>query len=241
MSVTISTKALLFDLDGTLVYSIPAVEKSWLNEVQEHNKAHPDQYYEPLEFVHSCHGTRTVDVFKKYFPYKPSDEDTINNWEQGIVSHFGKLGRPIHGAPELLDSLNKSEFRDRWAVVTSGTRPLAHGWFERLFSHIDKPSVFITANDVTLGKPNPEGYTTAFEKISSIHKIEDKSAAIVFEDAPVGIASGINAGFIVIGIATTFDKQKLLDAGAKYVVEDMTKVTLESTSGADITLKLETL
>ncbi|KAK6456025.1 HAD-like domain-containing protein [Scheffersomyces xylosifermentans] len=244
MTITLKTETLLFDLDGTLVNSIAAVEKSWESEVRAHNEKYPDNQYDVQEFVHSCHGSRTVDVFKKNFPYKPNDTEAVSKWEEGIVSHFGDLGQQVHGALEFLDSINKSKFKDHWAVVTSGTEALAHGWFKKLFFSTSEPTVFITANDVTHGKPNPEGYAAAYATLADKHGItknDGVTPAVVFEDSPVGIESGVNAGFIVVGVATTFGKDKLTKAGAKYVVKDLSKVELDSSSKEDIVLKLDVL
>lgn len=117
---------------------------------------------------------------------------------------------------------------------------MAHSWFKTLFGEIKWPQVFITAHDVSHGKPDPEGYNTAFEKLKNIYNLGDGAKGVVFEDAPTGIKAGVSGGFTVIGIASTFDKEKLLSAGASYVVEDFTKIKIDKV-GNDIELKLEVL
>lgn len=234
--VTLHTITLLFDFDGTLVDSTSAVEKSWATELVHHNSTYPDKQYTHEEFFQSSHGTRTVEVFSRFFPYKSGDDASINAWEYGIVSNYGHLGKEINGATSLLNSLNK-EVRDNWAIVTSGTRNLAHGWFDKLFSSVEKPTVFITANDVEKGKPDPQGYATAYKNLNKTGECDNQ--ALVFEDAPVGIQSGLNAGFKVVGIASTFSSEILKKAGASYVVKDMSKVKVKGDGKGGVLLELD--
>lgn len=238
--VTISTDYLLYDLDGTLVNSTPSVEQTWADVIVEHNRLHPENTLDPVKFLEAAHGARTIETFKSKFPYKPTDPEYIGAFELGIVKNYGHLAEPVGGVPELLLSLNAT-LQNRWAIVTSGTRNLAHSWFGTLFTPENKPTVFITANDVTQGKPNPEGYLAAFERLCEENGTSPAiSTAIVFEDAPTGIKAGVNGNFVVVGIATTFGKDALLAAGAKYVIQDMTKAKVSLVSGA-VELQLDVL
>ncbi|SGZ51319.1 CIC11C00000000900 [Sungouiella intermedia] len=228
--VEISVDYLLFDLDGTLVNSTAAVEKNWHDTVNVHNSEYPDLVIDPVTFLQVSHGSRTVDTFKRHFPYRSSDEVAVGKFEFDIVQKYGHLAQEIEGTSTLISSIEE-QFPTRWAIVTSGTQDLAHGWFKKLFGNLSFPRVFITANDVTEGKPNPEGYLAAFHQLCQIGNTSPQSStAVVFEDAPTGIRAGINGGFKVIGIASTFDKDVLLAAGATYVIKDMHSVTLKKNS-----------
>lgn len=224
LEVNVTVDLLLFDLDGTLVNSSAIVERSWANEVNMHNEAYPDNLIDLKLLLLASHGSRSVETFKRYFPYKDHDVKVISEWEKSNVSRYYNLGVEINGASQLIEQLQSVP--SKWAIVTSGTRDLAHGWFNKLFSKFAKPSVFITADDVERGKPNPDGYLAACAKLTELNNMTSPTA-IVFEDAPVGIQSGLNAGFKVIGIASTFGKDVLEKAGASYVVEDLTKVKIE--------------
>lgn len=238
--VHLSTNYLLYDLDGTLVNSTPSVEQTWKDTIVEHNRLHPDNVLDPVEFLHSAHGTRTIETFQNKFPYRPASPEDIGAFEIGIVKKYGHLAKPVPGVPGLFLSLNTS-LQKHWAIVTSGTTGLAHSWFDAIFKPENKPPVFITANDVTHGKPDPEGYLTAFGKLCKSNGTNpETSTAIVFEDAPTGIKAGVNGKFLVVGIATTFGKEALLAAGAKYVIEDMTKVKVSLVDGV-VELQLEIL
>lgn len=224
--VQITTNYLLFDLDGTLVDSTTAVEKNWHQTVETHNSQFPDSPVDPLELLQTSHGSRSAETIKRYFPYKPVDTDSMVRFDSSILEKYGDLAHEINGSLELISSL-ELEFPDKWAIVTSGTRDLAHGWLDKLFGKFSKPHVFITANDVTNGKPHPEGYLAAFAKLIALEEESlGNATAVVFEDAPTGIKAGVAGGFQVIGIASTFGKDTLVEAGATIVIEDMLKVTL---------------
>lgn len=220
----LTTDFLLFDLDGTLVDSTHAVEKTWQETVRLHNEQYPDQVIDPIQFLDSAHGSRTVETFKKWFPYRPNSVDAVKEFEGGIVTNYGTLAVEVPGALSLIGVLNK-EFQNSWAIVTSGTHNLAHGWIETLFPSHQKPPVFVTADLVSKGKPDPEGYQKAYAELTSLNGVTN-AKAIVFEDAPTGIKAGVNGGFVVIGITTTFPKETLIAAGATYVIKDLTKVKL---------------
>lgn len=238
MTVSLSVSYLLFDLDGTLVNSNQAVEATWKDTIDYHNLHHPE--LPPLElqtFLHVSHGTRTVELLKKYFPYLPNEKADISKFEESILSKYGHFAKPVNGASELISLLNQS-FQDSWAIVTSGTSRLAHGWVEKVFVGTTPPPVFITADDVVVGKPNPEGYLAGHDNLAKLNGRDGPT--VVFEDAPTGIAAGVAAGFVVIGIATTFSKEKLISAGATHVIQDMSGVHLSRGSDA-ITLTLDAL
>ncbi|RCK57290.1 2-deoxyglucose-6-phosphate phosphatase 2 [Candida viswanathii] len=193
---------------------------------------HRPRYLSPHEPRHTYRG-----LLARYFPELPRDKEAIGKWESDIVSNYGHLGKPIEGATTL-ESANREDVP--WGIVTSGTTSLAHSWYRALFEDISKPRVFITAHDVNNGKPDPEGYVTAFEKLKGLYGLADGAKAVVFEDAPTGIKAGVSGGFEVVGIASTFSKEVLLAAGASYVVEDFTKVKI-SKSGDVVELKLDVL
>ncbi|CUM64687.1 uncharacterized protein PRCAT00002296001 [Priceomyces carsonii] len=214
--------AALFDCDGTLVNSTGAISEFW----RDFGKTRP--HVNPDEIIRTSHGCRTFDVIAKWSP-EDADEKQVTEWEGSIPDSFGQYAKPIPGAVELVksfDKFSKNETHDghqRWAIVTSGTLPLASKWLKLLT--IDKPDTFITAEAVSKGKPHPQGYQAARDRVGAgaAHK-----KVVVFEDAPAGISAGKGAGAMIVGICSTYDPEKVRKAGADIVVDDLSSFKIES-------------
>lgn len=213
--VIFNVNAALFDCDGTLVNSTGAISEFW----RDFGKTRP--HVNPDEIIRTSHGCRTFDVIAKWSPADAVVEQ-VTAWEASIPDTFGHHAKPIPGAVELVKSFDKfskeatANGQQRWAIVTSGTLPLATKWLKLL--QIEKPDVFITAEKVTKGKPHPMGYQNARNALG--YERENAKVA-VFEDAPAGIAAGKGAGAMVVGICSTYGPEKVRDAGADIVVDDL--------------------
>jgi mannitol-1-/sugar-/sorbitol-6-phosphatase len=85
------------------------------------------------------------------------------------------------------------------------------------------PDVLIAAEDVTAGKPDPEGYRKAAIKLGC-----DITQCLVVEDAPAGIEAGRSAGAYVVAVATSHDAVHLERAEA--VIPDLTALAVEQTA-----------
>lgn len=240
-SVNITTDIVLFDLDGTLVDSTDSVVKTW-------EDYHAKYGIDLTGLYEKSHGARTIETFSKYFPQladKTGNGDiavAAKLFDQLIALDNGHLAKPILGAPELLNSINESAELQKWAVCTSGSPGLAHAWFKTVLP-VSEPKVFVTADDVSRGKPDPEPYLKGArlvtEQIKLTKAVQDVKV-VVFEDAPAGIKAGKAAGAIVVGILSSFeDPQVLFSAGADYVVKDLTSVKLVSNTDEGIVFKVE--
>lgn len=224
--VIVNTDIVLFDLDGTLVYTTEVVEKLWGDICAKHGVDKNNL------FEHS-HGARTTEIFARFFPMiDNTDNKAVLEFEKSIPDTHGDLVKIIPGAVELLNGIN----REKWCIVTSGNNYIAHSWFNGLLSNVQKPSVFITAEMVEKGKPNPEGYLKGTGVLGAKLGLKDPKR-VVFEDAPVGVKAGVAAGATVIGVSSGFDAQVLYDAGASYVVKDLTQVKV--IDGEKITLEID--
>jgi len=214
--------AALFDCDGTLVNSTGAISEFW----RDFGKTRP--HVNPEEIIRTSHGCRTYDVIAKWSP-EDAIVEQVTRWEGDIPDSFGQYAKPIPGAVDLVksfDHFSKTETHDkkqRWAIVTSGTLPLASKWLKLLT--IQQPDCFITAESVTKGKPHPQGYQTARNNLGA-GAAEKK--VVVFEDAPAGITAGKGAGAMIVGICSTYDPEKVRKSGADIVVNDLTSFKIDS-------------
>lgn len=140
--------------------------------------------------------------------------------EGRIPKEFGQDAVEITGARKLLASLDSSDAP--WAVVTSGTRPLVNGWLEVL--KLAEPKRMVTAEDVDNGKPDPACYLLGRSRL----ELDNETDLIVVEDAPAGIRAGKAAGFRVIGLTTTHTLEQVKEAGADWILQDLSSVVMKT-------------
>ena len=195
--------AVLFDLDGVLVDSEQVVVRTWNRWAARHRLDIPD-------LVRRAHGRRSIETVREVAPQL--DPMAEARWLEGIESSDAEgLGR-LPGAAELFQAIPA----DRRAVVTSGGRALAE--FRLASVGFPAPRVLISADDVQRGKPAPDGYLLAAERLGVA-----PAECIVIEDTPPGIAAGRAAGATVIAVATTFPAPEL--DRANVVVPSLAAVT----------------
>jgi mannitol-1-/sugar-/sorbitol-6-phosphatase len=187
--VQIHCKALLFDLDGVLIDSTPAVARVWRRWALEHG-------FDPQRVVKMAHGRPSRITIKELLPGADVGTEDKEVERREIEDLEGVV--PLPGARELLTSLP----RERWTIATSGTRPLAEVRLRA--AGLPIPATMITSSEVKHGKPDPEPYVKA---AAALH--QPASDCVVVEDAPAGIASGKSAGARVIAFPTTMDRGEL--------------------------------
>lgn len=204
--------ALLFDMDGTIIDSTPAIVAYWRQLGKEIGV---DGDY----ILETSHGRRSVDVLAIHAPHL-ANWDYVCKAEGRIPLDHGSSAIEIPGSRVLLDELEK--VGAPWAIVTSGTKPLVSGWLKVM--ELAFPKNMVTAEDVEKGKPDPACYRLGAKRLG---KAEVKPEEIlVLEDAPAGVRAGKAAGFKIVALATTHSVEQLRDAGADWIVKDMRSVTM---------------
>lgn len=207
--------ALLFDMDGVLIDSTPAVSRVWRRWALEH-------HFNPEEVVVRAHGRPSITTVREYLPHADAVAENRLVERAEIEDLEGVV--PLPGAHDLLQSLPP----DRWTIVTSSTRPLAEVRLKAAGLAI--PKKLITSSDVVNGKPHPEPY----EKAAALLGFAI-SQCIVVEDVPAGIRAGKNAGGRVIAFTTTCKEADLYAAGTDWVLKNCADISL---IGAEGELKL---
>jgi len=200
--------ALLFDMDGVLINSTPAVARVWRQWAIEHG-------FNPDEVVARAHGRPSLTTVSEYLPNADHEAENREVERREIEDLEGVI--PLPGALELLASLPS----DRWTIVTSCTRPLAEVRIKA--AGLPLPKRFITSNDIIHGKPNPDPYQKGAAVLGF-----PPAECVVLEDVPAGIRSGKAAGARVIAFTTTTKESALRAAGADFVLKDCAGIRLLS-------------
>jgi mannitol-1-/sugar-/sorbitol-6-phosphatase len=202
--IQVQCEALLFDLDGVLINSTPAVARVWRRWAIERG-------FNPEEVVARAHGRPSLTTVKEYLPDANHEAENREVERREIEDLEGVV--PLPGALELLASLPE----DRWTIVTSCTRALAEVRIRA--AGLPVPKKMVTSNDITNGKPHPDPYLQGASKLGF-----PPVDCVVLEDVPAGVRSGKAAGARVIAFTTTVDATELRRSGADWVLR----------SGADI-------
>lgn len=198
--IAIRCSALLFDLDGVLIDSTPAVARVWHRWAVEHG-------LDPENVVRMAHGRPSRATLRELLPNADIDREDREVERREIEDLDGVVLLP--GARKLLNTLPS----DRWTIATSCTRPLAEVRLRA--AGLPIPKTMITSSDVKIGKPDPEPYLKAAAQLGFA-----ASDCIVVEDAPAGVRAGKAAGARVIAFLTTMIRRDLEDAGADWIAQN---------------------
>jgi sugar-phosphatase len=181
--------AMLFDLDGVLIDSSACITRHWRRWAQKHG-------LDLATIMGMAHGMRTEETMRLVAPHLDVEHEAERFTAAEVADTEGVL--QIEGAPKLLKMLPPAA----WAVVTSASRELAKARMRS--AGLPLPRLFVTADDVSEGKPAPEPYLVAAERMGI-----ERERCVVLEDSPAGIEAAQAAGMQVIAITTTHAQDEL--------------------------------
>ncbi len=216
----LSCAALLFDLDGVLIDSTPAVSRVWAAWALEHG-------FDAAKVVALAHGRPSIDSIRELLPNSDAELENKEVERRELADLEGVI--PLPGALKLLSSLPV----DRWTIVTSCTRKLAE--VRMRAAGLPAPNMMITATEINNGKPHPEPYLKGAELLGI-----PPEECVVIEDVPAGIQSGKAANMRVIAVTTTAPASTLRKAGADWILTSCAEISVQQEgSKLQITLPLE--
>ncbi|WP_309133608.1 HAD-IA family hydrolase [Cellulomonas sp.] len=198
MDDTLTCRALLLDVDGTLVDSADAVRAAWSAVAQELG-------VDPEEVAAAALARRASEVVEDFFAAEDRPHALDASLRTSVAS--AHLVRALPGATDLLASLPPG----RWGCVTSGRREILTARLRG--AGLPVPDVLVTAEDVGRGKPHPEPYLRGAELLGV-----DPADAVALEDTPEGVRSARAAGLRVVGVLGTHRPDDLRGAGADALV-----------------------
>lgn len=205
--------AVLFDLDGTLVDSTASVVRSW--------RRFAEHFDVPMQALHANHGQPARTLVSLLLPAERGAEAIAHVTDLEVTDAAGLV--PVRGATGFFASVPA----DRRAIVTSGSVPIATARLAA--AGYEHPDVFVTVDDVVHGKPHPEPFLLAAERLGV-----DPARCLVVEDAPAGIAAARAAGCAVIALTGTTAEEEL---AADLVIDGLDAVRLEVTASGALRLR----
>jgi sugar-phosphatase len=172
---TLAGRAALFDMDGTLVDSTRIVEALWIEFAERHS-------LDAARILAYAHGRQSRDTISHFLPADEVDEATADLLEQELTRLDG-----VVAVPGAADFIAQVESFVPVAIVTSAPRSLAR--LRLSVAGVPIPAVLIAGEDVRQGKPSPEGYLLAAQRLGV-----DPNGCLAFEDAEAGLAAAMSAG-----------------------------------------------
>lgn len=209
-------KAVLFDMDGVLINSMPNHVIAWQRSMAEFG------IHMSLDDAYATEGARGVDTIRmmvKQQQGRDIDEEEAQRMYDVKSRRFAELplAPVMNGVKGLLRKMKRDGLKI--IVVTgSGQRPLIQRLTKEFPQYITEDHI-ITAYDVKHGKPNPDPYLMGLERAGRLRPWE----AIVVENAPLGVRAGAAANIFTVAVNSgPLPNEALKEAGANIVFDSMT-------------------
>ncbi|MEW6272954.1 MAG: HAD family phosphatase [Thermodesulfobacteriota bacterium] len=214
-------RAVIFDVDGVLVDSYAAHYASWRDALRENGLELSED-----DFARTF-GRTSREVIRELFRGEVDDAQVreIDARKEALYRDVVARDFPaMDGAVELVDALHAAGFL--LAVGSSAPPPNVELTLERLGRRAAF-AVAVTGRDVTRGKPDPQVFEIAAERLG----IEPARCAVI-EDAALGIAAASAAGMTPVALVGTAREEQLREAGAALVVRSLRELGPEAIARA---------
>jgi beta-phosphoglucomutase len=209
-----SRTAVIFDVDGVLIDSYQAHFESWLRMFSEHDVSFTEEEFR------KTFGRTSHDIIAALYGADLSDSE-IRAWDDRKEALYRDIIRKsfpaIDGAAELLDALHAEGFR--LGVGSSGPPENIQLTLECL-KRDDLFDAVVTRVDVTRGKPDPQVFQIAGERLGA-----KPEQCVVVEDAPAGIEAANRAGMASVALTGTASREEL--SHARLIVDSLRELTPE--------------
>ncbi|KOT97420.1 HAD family hydrolase [Streptomyces sp. NRRL F-4711] len=215
-ATVLPARALLLDMDGTLVNSDAAVERVWRRWADRHGLDGD----EVMKVVHGRQGYASMALLLPDRPMEQNHADNARMLAEETADTEGVVAIP--GAPEFLASLRGLPH----ALVTSADVALSTA--RMAAAGLAQPDVRVTAESVGASKPDPEGFLKGAAELGV-----DPADCIAFEDSGAGITAARAAGMRVVGVGSRAGLH-----GPDVVVEDLTRVRVEAAADGSLRLHI---
>lgn len=208
------TKAILFDMNGVLINDEPFHKEAWRIFCSRRGMRFSEE-----EFKRFFMG-RTNRESLQYLFQRDLSETEHHTLREERIGYSKSLLPSVLPAPDGLDTLLRDAQKKKvpCAIATSSQRDYAEFVIEK-YGFGSSFQAVVTAEDVHRGKPDPEIYLLAAERVHM-----PPNGCLVFEDSMSGIQAAKAAGMKVVGITSTHGPMEL--AEADRVIADFTEISL---------------
>lgn len=205
-------RAVIFDMDGVLVDSFRPHEESWLRAARDAGVEMTREQFA------TTFGRTSREIIRHFWGEGLDEEEmrAIDDRKEALYRDLVRDAFPtMPGAVELIDDLRAAEFR--LAVGSSGP-PENVELSVRGLGREDSFSAVVTGHDVTRGKPDPEVFRKAAERLGV-----PPSRCAVIEDAVAGVRAANAAGMVSVALVGTTTREALSEA--TLVVESLSELS----------------
>jgi beta-phosphoglucomutase len=200
-------KALIFDMDGTLVHSDPVHLEAFAEVLKPEGVTIDEEIYRS-----TIVGRTNEAIFASLLPHLSVERHVVYADEKEAA--FRRMARDLEPLEGLLDLLDWAEVRSiKIALVTNAPRLNADHMLEAL-GLVERFPVQITIDQVEHGKPHPLPYLTALERLNLAPE-----EAIAFEDSPSGMRAAKGAGLFSFGVLTGLSAEEMREIGADATID----------------------
>ncbi|MCL7429699.1 HAD family hydrolase [Streptomyces sp. YS415] len=215
-TAVLTARALLLDMDGTLVDSHAVVERIWRRWADRHGLDGD----EVMKVVHGRQGYASMALLLPSRPMAQNHAENARMLAEETADMDGVVAIP--GAAEFLAALRAGSVPH--ALVTSADVALSTARMRA--AGLALPDVRVTAESVGASKPDPEGFLKGAAELGV-----DPAECVVFEDSGAGIQAGRAAGMRVVGVGPQASFH-----GPDVVVRDLNEVRVEAVQGGGVRL-----
>ena len=208
-------KACIFDMDGTIIDSMGLWHDIDVAYFEKYNKELPGTYQSEIEGMSMY---ETAVYTKNTYGFEDSIEDIIAEWNQMAEDYYSSRIKFKPHVEEFFLFLKKKGIL--LGVATSNSRYLFDALSESigLGRYMD---TVVTGEDVVNGKPNPECYLIAANRLGV-----ETADCLVFEDITVGLRAAISAGMKTCAVADSYSEKQWNEKVkmADYYINDFNEI-----------------
>jgi beta-phosphoglucomutase len=201
-------KAILFDLDGTLVNTDPLHYQTWQEVLRDYGMEIDRTFYKAR-----ISGRLNPLIIQDLLPQLSAEAG--QQLADSKEARFREIALSLTPLAGLLDLLAWIETQGLQKAVVSNA-PLENvNFLLKVLKLADTFDTVVLGENATAGKPDPACYKLALHQLGICAK-----EAIAFEDSPSGIQAAVGAGIYTIGVASTYEPKVLSALGAAMVIPD---------------------